>query len=715
MAGMFDDLVPAQSSGAKAAGAVHNAFADLVPRRQTAPQNPFAGKSDDEARAIIATVPPEKKQEALNLWADAYVAKEREQGGVGMAIDNGVRAIARGTPIGSWLDEATALGASATGGNYDETLAYQRAKDRAYDAANPVASTALQIGGGIASAVGGAGLVANGAKAGATQVAPSLGGKIVRGLGAGAAAGGVYGAGLGEGSLANRAYEGAKGAALGGVVGAAAPAIATGIGKSAEFIANQTKPIPGPISAYAAGAVKRMAKAVGNEDLTKPGVTQRLADLGQEAIPADYGRTLEDLAGGIAATQTGGAKTVVSAIGNRAAGAATRMEAAVTGALGQETNVPALVEGIKKTFAAQKAPAYEQFRATPVPYTFELSDIVDQLKNEPSVLKEARRFANLDDKSGAQQFFAQFGNNGTVSISRIPNAAEWDYIHRALAKMAKTPKETDQYIYGSLDRKVKDAVDAALSPGDPSASIWAKARSLHAEDVGLREAVDAGKQAFAKNLSPDEMAAEMAQMSQPEQMAYKIGARQQVRDIMGNAGTKFGEASDTAAMRLFNSKNAKAKVDTIAPGKGAELARAVKAEGRFAATEQNALQNSRTAARQGAKQMLPADALPGGVGRDVGGRTIWGTALEGVYRGANMLTAGALQARREQIIGDMAKMLTAQGQKGGEVLKSLIDYNNSLGASKLGGEAWAKIIKAAVNGTRQAVINSTGPQKKVAR
>ena len=111
-------------------------------------------------RQQISKLPKTHRAQALRRWADTTVEREAQEGGLGRGIDNAARTLARGTLVGSGLDELTALtnaGAHRiTGGYlgapYDETLAYQRARDRRFDKNNPVLSTVGQIAGGLVSA-----------------------------------------------------------------------------------------------------------------------------------------------------------------------------------------------------------------------------------------------------------------------------------------------------------------------------------------------------------------------------------------------------------------------------------------------------------------------------------------------------------------------------------------------------------------------------------
>jgi hypothetical protein len=165
-------------------------------------------------RAAIAALPDERNKDiATRAWADAYVRRENEQGGVGHWIDERARALARGTPVGSWLDEANAgtsalankLSGGRFGAPYDESVAYQRARDRIYAEQHPWENLGENVGGAIASlplsTVRGAGFLGN--------------------LGLNTALGAIYGAGetnRPDIGTAGEAWDRAKHAAVGGTV-----------------------------------------------------------------------------------------------------------------------------------------------------------------------------------------------------------------------------------------------------------------------------------------------------------------------------------------------------------------------------------------------------------------------------------------------------------------------------------------------------------------
>lgn len=195
----------------------------------------------DVVRAKVAQLPPEQREDALRQWADAFVARERKEGGLGQNVSDAVRTLSRGTFLGSWLDEANAATAAAQhavglgGAPYDESVAYQRARDRAFDAEHPVLSATGQIVGGLAGgaaairAPGAIGAVVGG-PLGTMAPAATSAGRIAQAGGTGAVYGAAHGAGAAdpnerrdgdETSVASSAKDRAEGAIKGGALGAA--------------------------------------------------------------------------------------------------------------------------------------------------------------------------------------------------------------------------------------------------------------------------------------------------------------------------------------------------------------------------------------------------------------------------------------------------------------------------------------------------------------
>lgn len=234
-----------------------------------------------DVRADIGKLDEPFRAPALKRWADHYVAKENKSGGVAGAAnfaDNaGPRAWSRGTFIGPYIDELTGLSQQAlhtiTGGYlgspYDEALAYQRAKDDAFDKEYPVYSTAAKIGGGLAGGIGaartaskeGVGLLSGlvGGPIAAAKLPDPMLGKIAVGAGTGALYGQAAGFGNAEGGdgstleqAEKRIKESMPAIAIGAGVGAAAPVVIGAAGKGLDVAGQALSPLMARIEALLA-------------------------------------------------------------------------------------------------------------------------------------------------------------------------------------------------------------------------------------------------------------------------------------------------------------------------------------------------------------------------------------------------------------------------------------------------------------------------------
>lgn len=678
-------------------------------------------------RADIAKLPEGERANAIREWADSFVANERSGGGFLQGTGDVVRNLARGTPLGSsWLDEANAatsaglhkISGGYAGAPYDEAIAYQRATDRAIDnestkIAGPITAGDLtKVVGGIASVP-----VAPVAAAfrGATML-PQMGNALLTGLGYGA----LYGAGQGEDTTTNRLLEAGKGAAIGGALGPASVPVARGVGNALGYAADMFRRTPQALRGYERGAVNALARST-TDDALAARYQQQVADLGPEGMLADMGGNLRGQAGALANQPGAGQRAITDALNTRREGAAGRITTDVDQALGPAANIPETINATQQHYRAQAAPHRQQFQQNPVPYTQQLDDTLQLLaQNEPAVIRSAERLAAMDNRSGPQQWFARQQPDGTYQIERVPNATEWDYIKRALDGMAHgtSANGNDRRIFGGLAARVRGQVDEAISPGAPQDSPWARARALEAEDFQIRDSVDAGRGAFNRNLTPDQMRAEMYGVGQPPQggmtppalAGYQVGARDQVRTIMGTAATAHGENAATGARKALGSDYAREKLDLIAgPQAAGQLTRRLDAETVFEQTRQGAIGNSATAGRQAAQKEFPLPVTPKDKQADIGGKSGSGMVMGAAYRMLSVLGSGTINERNARIARDAAEMLIAQGQARDNVANAIFAYSQTRALSQQQRRSIARIAITVAEGGRQKAIEAAGP------
>jgi hypothetical protein len=630
----------------------------------------FAAQQFAGSKPEAAPAPPDTRSPAA-MRADERVKKERgENRGFVQNVDDTVRNLARGTPIGSFMDEVSAYGNAGLnamsggmlGEPYEQGVEYQRAYDRAIDAESPKIGQLPLIGdvtaGGVTKL---AGAVASAPFAPIARVFG--GGSLLAGTGnamaTGAAYGGLYGAG--EGSGAERLPNAMSGAAVGAVVGAPIPAIAAGVRNGVNAIANAARSVPAGVQPFGRGAVSRVSRAVGDDQLTAANYAARSRELGPEGMLADMGPNLENQAGAIASQPGQGQRIVLDALRNRRDGAAGRIEGDVNAALGPARNLVQLEENVVGQSRAQANPHYEQFYQTTIPQTADLQAVMARVPQR--VINAAQELASVD--TNYARYAARTGE---------PNGIVYDLIKRASDDLAREAPGTNQSrLYGDLSRDLRNAVDSALSPGQPQAGPWAVARSIAGDGMQFREGLEEGGAAFSRGTNPDQMAADLAGMSQIQRMGYNEGARGQVRDIMGNASTTQGENGAAAARRALGSENARRKVQMIAGQRADALIQRLEAETTFQNTNNSVSSNSRTAVRAAAQKEFP-NAADTSAATEVGRKSVSGVAMEAAYRIANALVGGALNANRVAVASDAARMLTAQGASRDAIARGLRDY-----------------------------------------
>jgi hypothetical protein len=491
------------------------------------------------------------------------------------------------------------------------------------------------------------------------------------------------------------------------LLGTALAPAARGAANATEYLANSLKGIPAPLRQFERESINRVTRAAGDDARTGtiPGLASQY---GPEGMIADIGPNVRGQIGAIARTPGEGQTIALNALNQRAGGAPDRITGEINRTLGPEINLPQALDTIEKSSARAAKPFYDTFRETPVPFTRDLEGILNTLKNEPSVLRDARRMADLDSASGPRQFFAKIADDGSVTIDRVPSASEWDYVKRALDGLAysSSASKNDQRVYGGLAKKITSTIDEILSPLNPSRSPWAQGRAASSDGFKLTEAMDSGRGAFSRGISPDEMAAEIAGMSRAEQAAYTLAGRQSIRDTMGNASTKWGANEDTAARKMLGSDYARQKLEILAGRQNADrLTRTLDSEAAFDATREAARGNSVTAAMTAAQKEFPnvADQSK----REIGSQSAVGLGLRGIRALTDALTGGVQSERNAAIARDAAKMLTAQGSDRDAIAAALQQFRDGRAMSRAGRDSVERLLNVLGMSTRQEAIDQT--------
>jgi hypothetical protein len=664
-----------------------------------APQPRFPGLDFNapvaDVRAAIAALPQEQRKDAFNEWAKTYVANERKGGGMMQGIRDVGRNLARGTPVGSWLDEANA-GTQALmkrlglgGSDYDEAIAYQRATDAAIDKDSTKIGALPVIGdvtmGGVQKLAGGLA---------SAPVTPMI--NVMRGatmlprMVNASVTGTAYGAGYGHGEGTTdmeRLRGAALGASMGAGLGAAAPPIATGVSRL-------LRRSPQPQGALA--PMDRRAVANVADDLVADGqVGARPVE--PEAMIADLGPNLQGHVGAIARMPGEGKTVAIDALGatighGRRGGAPARIQADVDAVLGPPQNLVQLERQVVQDANARARPLYDQFYNTPMPPTQELVNILQAVPE--NVVRAAQRLAAAD----------------RVDIARpeaLPRLIE--YIKRGLddqvENLRRAGNMAEARTYTNLTRDLRREVDTILSPQSPALGPWATARRTAGTGQQFREGLEQGQGAFSRGTHPDQMRADLAGMNAVQRGGFNAGARGQIRDIMGEASSTLGSTGDSAVMRRLGSDYARDKLAQVAGQPGADrLVTRLDAEGIYEQTRQAAVGNSVTAAMQQNMKRYGGRTDPQVAG--AGGDSLWGDAKRAARWVLNKMTAGYLDERSRAQALDAARILTAQGPQRDDFIRELQSFVQRRDISQRQRAAGEELLQNVMTGGRGAAVGA---------
>lgn len=485
----------------------------------------------------------------------ATAAKPSDPGG--WSVDNVVRSLGRGAlGVGSYLDEANAatnatlaplidpilpdsyqkLPGGTWGERYDQALGIQRGKDKAFDDAHPIASTALNIAGGIGSG----GAVLKAAPAIGNFVlgngGASLGTRAAATIGSAGGTGFVQGFGAGEEGASDRLKQGLVEGAVGAGTGAAMMPVASGFSKATQAVFKA-------LSGESDDALSAMGKA-GREyvvrELADPDKVTMLRgsldDLGPEAMLADVSPDWLGVARG-AAARPGTRGMVVDPLNARSDMANTRLRGDVASNLGPDpvpSRINREIEGNMDQVAREYGPVMRERQ------TYDFSPITDDLENSVMRLRG-------DAQRDLQRVRGMMNVHGQDMVSTDPQIAF--ETRQAIDGMLKT--EQNPKVISALT-EARQMIDDGLRDSVPRI----KEVDAQYHELGRQqEALGMGRPILnneASAMRPEELSGYLMEGANPEGMlvgpsGVPTRAKQgTLGEIYRAIGTK---ANDTTALR----------------------------------------------------------------------------------------------------------------------------------------------------------------------
>lgn len=461
--------------------------------------------------------------------------------------------------IGGLITAARGLGFSK---GYNALTKSSRAALEAERRRNPVGSVALEIAGSLPAALAPIGKIAQGA---------SLLPRMWQGAKAGAALGGVYGAGTAEGGLENRAAGLAGGMTAGGLTGGAFPLAAAGVKAVAA-------PFVGAVSARvnpSAAALSKVVQRIEGSGRTVGSVANRIARAqaqGQNLSVADAGgRGVQTLARTVANTPGPGADRIATTTNLSAMGQGERLKRFVNAAFSAPEGAYQMAKStVMDARSKAAAPYYKIAYKTPVPYTFDLEQLLQTPAGKAGLAAAKKNTANRREPWA--QWFLNIADDGSIiDARRVPDTRALDEVKRVLDNMveaAKRPADGSPFAKALNTpesiavQSVRDDLRNFLTTNNKP---YAKALQVAGDNIRADQALEFGRNAL--NTDPRIIARRMGDATaygrdtvfdQGERELARMGLAEAIRGKIDNAGMThnallkfFGNREQIARIRPF--------------------------------------------------------------------------------------------------------------------------------------------------------------------
>ena len=608
-----DPINPADLWEQKRAEGLSPEQATAFVQAQLAPQ----GAAPPSAR----TVPPAPGKRPAMQSAERAGATAAENFKRASAIEGAARALMQGASLG-FSDEIFGAVRALGPETYREAVADERGILDQFRREHPAASTATELGGGLATG-GVAGLARTGGRAASQAAARGLvrrGGQ--RALD-GAAMGAVAGAGSAEGDLAERAEGAAMGGALGGVAGAVLPAIAERTVDGLRTVGNAAlDAATGSTRRAAAAADEAVLQALADDGvpLTNLRRTGEIA-AGREARGQGKPTILADLGGESVAdlAPARGGKGVARAMEQRGAGRLGRVQEDLRRGLGGNgRTADELAEELTQRREANARPLYEEAYARG---KVEVPELAEALENVPAfraAYERGRRIAAAEGIPLPPLFEA--GKGAAGQLVDLPDVRGVDYMQRGLRDLIGSRTRAGKL--GKTEaRALQQRLNNVLARVDEAVPEFAAARQQYGQDSRAIQALELGRGLLKENAA--QVARKIGPMNDAEREAFRVGALDALRGV----ADRVSDGADVVR-KLWGSEEKRALLRAAFPDAKtfADFRRSVLSELRMSATEKRLARGGQGAAAA----TRPGNGLAGAAARaalNAGGLPGFGTEL----------------------------------------------------------------------------------------
>lgn len=583
--------------------------------------------------------------------------------------------VAEGLPfVGSYYDEALSAVDPAKGQAFRQTADAMKRE-------NPGQSTALNVLGAVAGTIPAA-LVAGPAFIG--NAARTLGSRAILGgtVGAvtGATEGAIYGSGRqdGAGRAANATQGAIFGGVAGGVLGAAAPYASEGIKRALAYLKGSDEAVIAKQLGVSPPAARVIKNAIDAGDMNE--AARALARAGDDAMLADAGQPARQLLDAAANTGGSAGRIVTNAVEDRATGASRNLSKALDTYLGVPSGKDTMARAVREGTSAAREAAYSAAYAKPIDYASPRGTALEQLlKRVPkSAFDDANALMAAEGNRSAQ-ILAKIADDGTVTLERLPDVRQLDYITRALKGVADKADGQGKLggttplgrAYGELATNIRNVLKGAVPE-------YGKALDTASDAISRVKAGEVGYSLLRTVTTRETVTQALNGATKAERDAMKQGVRTYIDDTLANVTRALTDGNMDAreAVKLVRDLSSRANQQKMRYLLGQKAADAFfdQVDQATTAFELRAAlaQNSKTAIRQSIQGSVKQQSAPGAL--EVLGA---GEPVNAAKRFVQIFTGSTEEAqalREAGIYEDIANALTqTRGRKATAALKLVQD------------------------------------------
>lgn len=608
------------------------------------------------------------------------------------ALATGLLAATQGATFNFGDEIAARLASLIPGGpSYEEGLATARQALSAGREARPGTAIASELGGAVVSGLG----AAAAAPARAVQAfvgpagmrtVPAIGRGLLAGAGVGAAEGALSGFGEGEGGADERASSAASGAAMGGAFGGLLGAVMPVVARGAENVIGRFRRSDIKSIADNLGISENAAKLIKSTFDQGGDIAQARAALqraGDEGMLADAGYAAQALLDASATSGGRAGQVARSAIDYRMARTAQSVDATLDATLGQTPLGPmTALDDIARKTAPQRSLAYQQAYGSPIDYASQQGMAIETVlgKIEPDIAIKAIKEANAEMLSKGevnQQIMAVLDDNGKLKfMQEMPNVRQLDEIKKALQRLAydqnanpMTGKLTQTgQRYDRLAKELRDATEAAV----PS---YGDAVKIGGDKLSEERAFMLGRDLLRTGTEIEDVTRGLGKSpSVAELDAAKSGLRGYISKTLGDVRAVASDPNLDArqvikAVQDMSSDNARAKIKSLLGKEADTLLAEIDKAAQSSIVRASMAANSRTAVRTAVQQSVKDITEPGAVGQLLQGEPI-GTS-KAIIQAITGQTKEYTAQQQQLIFEQVARALT---EKKGASAQAALNY-----------------------------------------